>query len=84
MAPILGFGLQSVRIQHRLPRALVYAPLKYQGVGLRDPWATQLISHLHVFLRHSFFPSIPGTLLRTNLEDLTMELGSLWTTLLGI
>ena len=63
MAPILRCGLQSVHIQHQLPRALVYAPLKYQGVGLHDPWVTQLVSHLHVFLRHSHHESIPGTLL---------------------
>ena len=37
MAPILRFGLQSVRIQRQLPRALVYAPLKYQAIGLHDP-----------------------------------------------
>ena len=50
MAPILRFGLNSLCLQHRLPRALVYALLKFQGIGLRDPWATQLIAHLHLFL----------------------------------
>ena len=76
MAPILHFGLNSIRLQHRLPRALVYAPLKFQGIGLHDPWATQLIAHLQLFLRHSHTPSIPGTLLKTKLENLVMELGS--------
>ena len=76
MAPILRFGLNSVRLQNRLPSALVYAPSKYQGIGLHDPWVTQLITHLHLFLRHSFTSSIPGTLLKTNIENLVMELGS--------
>ena len=73
MAPT---GLHSVDVQKNLPRALVYAPLRYQGMGIADPWATQLIEHLHVILRHCTRPTINGRLLNSNMENLTLELGS--------
>ena len=76
MAPILKAGLHAVRVQRLLPRTLVYAPLKYQGLGIPNPWITQLIEHIHVFLRHGTRNTLPGQLLRTNLENLTLELGS--------
>ena len=50
MALILTAGLLSVRVQQNMPQTLVYAPLKFQGLGISDPWAVQLIEHLHVIL----------------------------------
>ena len=46
MAPILLEGLHKVRTQSRLPRALVHGPTKYQGYGIYDPWALQLVEHI--------------------------------------
>jgi hypothetical protein len=40
MAPILTAGLHGVHVQSNMPRILVYTPLRYQGLGIRDPWAT--------------------------------------------
>ena len=76
MAPILKAILPAVRVQRNLPRVLVYAPLRYQGLGIQDPWILQLIEHIHVFLRHGATDSIMGKLQRTNIEHLTLELGS--------
>jgi hypothetical protein len=76
MAPILSVGLRRLGIQRHFPRVLAYAPLKYQGLGIRDPWATQLIEHIHVIQRHCTRPTITGKLLRSNMENLVLELGS--------
>jgi hypothetical protein len=52
MAPILTTSLHSVHVQKKLRRVLVYSPLRYQGLGIADPWATQIIEHLHCILCH--------------------------------
>ena len=76
MAPILKAGLHSIQVQSNFPRDLVYGPTRYQGLGISDPWAVQLIEHLQVILRHCSRPTITGKLLNTNMENITLELGS--------
>jgi hypothetical protein len=76
MSPMLTAGLHSIGIQRNLPQVLVYGPIQYQGLGVRDPWATQLIEHLHCILRHCTRDTIMGQLINANLENLTLELGS--------
>ena len=76
MSPILTSGLHAIRLQKHLPQTLVYAPIKYQGIGLPNPWITQLIEHIHVFLRHICSQSLQGQLLRSNVQNLVLELGS--------
>jgi hypothetical protein len=75
-APILTAGLHSIGIQRNLPQVLVYGPIRHQGLGVRDPWAIQLIEHLHCILRHCTRDTITGHLINANLENLTLELGS--------
>jgi hypothetical protein len=76
MAPILKEALHSVKVQKRLPQVLVYGPTKYQGLGIHDPWTMQLISHLQCILRHCTRFTITGLLHNTNMDNLTLELGS--------
>ena len=76
MSPILKAALHSVRVQKNLPRPLVYGPIKYQGLGVSDPWAIQLIHHLHCILRHCSRYTITGLLHNANMENLVLELGS--------
>jgi hypothetical protein len=59
-----------------MPRSLVYGPKRYQGLGIDDPWASQIIAHLHCILRHCTRHTITGLLHNANMENLTLELGS--------
>ena len=76
MAPILTSSLSSLRIQLQLLQILVYTPHKYQGLGLHDPWFSQLIAHIHVILHHTSHSTTTGSLLHSNMENLILELGS--------
>ena len=76
MAPILQAALPSIQVQKNLPRTLVYAPIKYQGLGIKDLWTSQLIEHLHAIMRHSQRPTLTGTTIDSCMEDLVLELGS--------
>ena len=76
MAPILTSGLHAIRVQKHLPRTLIYARIRYQGIGLPNPWITQLIEHIHVFLCHICCNCLQGQLLCSNVQNLILELGS--------
>ncbi|MGL4350682.1 MAG: hypothetical protein ACRCT2_09010, partial [Plesiomonas shigelloides] len=76
MAPILYAMLPTIKVQRNMPRVLVYAPERYQGGGVNDPRAIQLILHLHCILRHCSRPTPTGSFLCSNMENLTLELGS--------
>ncbi len=76
MAPVLQAGLHAIHVQRKLPRALVYGPIKYQGIGIEDPWTLQLIEHLQCILRHGTRPTPNGQFIRSNMENLVLELGS--------
>jgi len=54
MRPILQAALPKARIQKHFPRKLVYGTLMYEGVGVCDPSASQVIEHVHSLIRHSF------------------------------
>ena len=76
MAPILKALLASVRVQSNLSRTLVYAPAKFQCLAIDDTWAIQLIKHLHCILRHCSRDTVTGSKILSNMENLTLELGS--------
>ena len=76
LAPIITRGLHKVRAQKCFPRALAYGPLKCQGHGISDPWAVQLIEHVHALMRHHSRGTLTGKLLATNIDNLVLELGS--------
>ena len=71
MAPILPSCLSSLKVQRNLPQTLVYAPLAYLGLGIHDPWLSQLIAHIQVILHHAACPTTTGSLLHSNMENLT-------------
>ena len=53
MSPLLCVSLNSFGIQKRLPHALVCGTLCSQGLGICDPFWSQLIQHLWVILQQS-------------------------------
>ena len=75
MKPILKVGLSHSGIMNSLPRDLVYAPIKYQGLGLPDLYVIQGITHIQKILKFCHSKAITGTLLRCSMEELKVELG---------
>ena len=74
--PILMAGLPQAGVQKLMPRKLVHGSLRSQGLGIKDLYTTQLISHLHAILRHAHRPTITGKHLRDGSESLVLEIGS--------
>jgi hypothetical protein len=76
MAPILRVALSHSGVCNNMPRAIVYAPLKYQGLGVPDIYIEQGImklTRLLKFGRHSHH--LTSQLIRHNCEAMKMELG---------
>ena len=69
-------SLSSCGIQKRLPRALVYGTLQSWGLGIRDPFWSQLIQHLQVILWQSHQQTPTQMLLEENMELVQMYVGS--------
>ncbi|CAJ1969836.1 unnamed protein product, partial [Cylindrotheca closterium] len=46
MSPILQASLHKAGVCRSFPRVVVFAPLKYQGLGIPHPFALQVFHHL--------------------------------------
>ena len=75
LRPVLLNGLPASGIARTFPRALVHAPLKYQGLSLPNLWIEQGVAHLHSVITHSHLSSITGQLIRASLEAYILDLG---------
>jgi len=74
--PILMAGLPASGIARTFPRALVHGPVRFQGLGLPDPWATQGTQHIIKLLVHGACKdSILGQQIRNSLECLILDAG---------
>lgn len=76
MSPILQVCLPKAGICRSFPRAVVYGPIKYQGLGVPHPYGLQVSRHLDSLLRHS--ANKTGTWSRINavLEAHQLETGT--------
>ena len=52
MRPFLNAGLSASGICCKIPRDIVWGPLRYQGLGIHHLWTTQAVEHLLAILRH--------------------------------
>jgi hypothetical protein len=75
MAPILMSGLNALGIQRYLPRAVVYAPLKYQGLAIPNLYVETGIQHITLLLQETLTNSPTGLLLRMSIEAVKVEIG---------
>jgi hypothetical protein len=57
MRPILKAGLSKSGLSQKFPRTAVYSSLKYQGLGICDPYFTQGVKKLSIFLQSNL--SVP-------------------------
>jgi hypothetical protein len=66
----------SCGIQKNLPRKLVYGTLRSRGLGIQDPFWTQLIQHLQVILRQFHRNTPTQMLLHETIELVQLHIGS--------
>ena len=77
MSPLLQAGLPCAGISRNFPRALVYGPTKYQGLGVTSLYTTQGIEHIVRIIKFGTSQKhMTGKILRHSLEALKMELGT--------
>jgi hypothetical protein len=75
MAPILMKGLNALGMQRHLPRAVVYSPLKYQGMAIPNLYVETGIQHVALLLQETHANSPTGKLLRMSIEATKVEIG---------
>jgi hypothetical protein len=76
MHPILRDALRKCGIQWNIPRKLLYGTLRSRGLGLQDPFWTQLIHHLQAILRHCHRGTPTSMLLDEGMELVQLYVGS--------
>jgi hypothetical protein len=75
MCPFLNAGLSASGVVWTMLRAVVWGPVRYQGLGIRHLYTTQGIEHLLAILRHATIPTLTGKLLQTTIEEMQLEIG---------
>ena len=75
MAPVLMGGLPNIGVCKSIPRSLVYAPLKYQGLDIHNLYTTQRLSYIKGLLNHIWQGTTIGKLLKISLEYAMIEVG---------
>ena len=76
ISPILMRCLPKAGVCRSFKRLIVLAPLRYQGLGLPNPFSLQVFHHLSMLLRHSVNSTQTGIYLRSTLESHQLETGS--------
>lgn len=74
-SPAMNRGLAASGIIRTIDRSICYGNVKYQGLGLRNPFFIQGIEHIKVLLNHGDQPTPTGKLLRANIELTKLEIG---------
>jgi Reverse transcriptase (RNA-dependent DNA polymerase) len=76
MAPVLQVALSHSGVCNNLPRAIVYAPLKYQGLGVPDIYVEQGVTKLIRLIKFGRKSRhLTSSLIRHNCEAMKMEIG---------
>ena len=76
MSPILQASLHKAGVCRSFPRVVVFAPLKYQGLGIPHPLSLQVFHHLSMLMRHSANMTKSGQYLEANLQSHQLETGT--------
>lgn len=75
VALILMSGLNALGMQRYLPWAVVYAPLKYQGLTIPNLYIETGIQHITLLLQETHADTPTGKLLRMSIEATKLEIG---------
>ncbi|CAJ1963917.1 unnamed protein product, partial [Cylindrotheca closterium] len=76
MSPFLQAILHKAGVCRSFPRVVVFAPLKYQGLGIPHPFALQVFHLLSVLMRHLASRTKTGQYLEANLQSHQLETGT--------
>ena len=60
MSPILKYGLPAIGVCRNFPRSMVFAPIKYMGLGFQHLYTVQEIVRLKDIIQHTFRHTITG------------------------
>ena len=76
MAPLLAQGLPASGVVRSIPRAVVYGPVKFQGLGIPNLYTFQQTQHILRILKYCLVEeNITGQLIRHSLEATKLEIG---------
>ena len=73
--PIMQVALPKSSIVRTFPRDILHASKAMHGLDLQHPFYIQQIKHLTIWMEYRTANNITGQLLRSNIEQLKMELG---------
>jgi hypothetical protein len=76
MRPLLLYCLPSLGICRNFPRALIFGPMEYSGLGFKHLFTDQEIARLQEIVTHTSTSTMTGNLYRLSLELLILELGA--------
>ena len=69
MAPLWQTALPHCGISRNFPRDVLYGPMKYQGMGAKDPWILQGLKHLEVLWEKTERNDVTGKLFSAEFEE---------------
>ena len=75
MSPAIQQLLVSIGICRNFPRALVFAPTKYFGLGIKHLYTSQETERILNMIQHTANNTETGNLYRASLEHLILEVG---------
>jgi len=67
--------LHSLNFCQNFPKDLIFGPIECLGLGIKDLYTMQEISHLETIRTHSMGPLFTGPLYRVSLENLEVGMG---------
>ena len=73
--PAIRATCNAAGMVKNFPHAILYGPLAYQGIGVKNPFFLQGIIHIITFLNEAACNSSTGKLLRSNAEFFRVEIG---------
>jgi hypothetical protein len=76
MAPVLEAGLNAMKFSFKFPHTMVYGPVNWQGLEVKDPYGLQGLTWLRTLLRHGDRATVTGHLIRQSMELLQLEIGT--------
>ncbi|CAJ1929622.1 unnamed protein product [Cylindrotheca closterium] len=77
-SPVLRAALPKAGICRNFPRAMVYAPIALQGVGVPHPYGLQVIKHVDMLLCHPANKTKMGAFLEAVLQAHQLETGTFY------
>ena len=75
MWPLLQGYLPKSGLHRKYPRDVLYGKVDLHGLGLKNIFLSQGISHICDIIQHTWHKSITGHLIQQSLEQLRLEIG---------